>query len=155
MPRCINVMHQHLSPPPTVHPRCLPPVLDRTTTPSVLWVVFTPIGITASVSLGPALVISYLIFYLQLCRNREERNKQTRERMARLRAREATLPREARTVRQEARREATRRYREKCMSSCPPILITAIAHKLSSQEPPSNRPQSARGPASRLQRAGT
>ncbi|KAJ7429400.1 hypothetical protein B0H11DRAFT_2265904 [Mycena galericulata] len=46
-------------------------------------------------------------------KNRDERNKKTRARMAKLRAQEATLPPPALAVRLEARREAARKYRAK------------------------------------------
>ncbi|KAJ7075438.1 hypothetical protein B0H15DRAFT_806223 [Mycena belliarum] len=46
-------------------------------------------------------------------RNRAERNAKTRERMAALRSREATLPEDAQEARLEARRASARKYREK------------------------------------------
>jgi hypothetical protein len=49
-------------------------------------------------------------------RNREQRNAQTRERMARLRAKDHTVPPEVLQARLDARQEAARKYREKCSS---------------------------------------
>ncbi|KAJ7826541.1 hypothetical protein B0H13DRAFT_2374339 [Mycena leptocephala] len=46
-------------------------------------------------------------------KNRAERNRKTREQMARLRAQDATLPPEMLAARLEARREAARKYRER------------------------------------------
>lgn len=47
-------------------------------------------------------------------RNRLERNEQTRARMARLCAQDATVSPEVLAARLEAHREAARKYREKC-----------------------------------------
>jgi hypothetical protein len=48
-------------------------------------------------------------------RNRERRNEETRERMARLRAQDATVAPEVLEARLAARREAACKYREKCV----------------------------------------
>lgn len=75
-------------------------------------------------------------------RNREERNRKTRERMARLRAQDPTLPPEILAVRLEARREAARKYRERCvdlLSQSGPICFIVA------QESPPDCNQSARG----------
>ncbi|KAJ7925372.1 hypothetical protein B0H13DRAFT_1863214 [Mycena leptocephala] len=50
---------------------------------------------------------------LTQARNREERNRQTCERMARLRAQDAIVPPEVLAARLAARREAACKYREK------------------------------------------
>ncbi|KAJ7646086.1 hypothetical protein DFH06DRAFT_1136232 [Mycena polygramma] len=46
-------------------------------------------------------------------KNREQRNTQTRERMARLRRQDSTVPPDVLEARLAARREAARKYREK------------------------------------------
>ncbi|KAJ7810010.1 hypothetical protein B0H14DRAFT_2607636 [Mycena olivaceomarginata] len=80
-------------------------------------------------------------------KNREQRNAQTRERMARLRAKDHTVPPEVLQARLDARQEAARKYREKCSSS--PLRLSfaewrkCTRWRTAARRPPRNRLPSA------------
>lgn len=78
----------------------------------------------------------------QGCRNREEINAKTRERMRRLRASDETVSPEILAARLEARRAAAKRYRERCVS----VFFRQFVPLKYPQPPTQNQNEGARCP---------